>query len=50
MVMMFVGGVGSAIEQFLYFSYHSIPTGREFFFPTQTLIVVKLLNTSFVLG
>jgi hypothetical protein len=44
MVMMFVGGVVLLLTEFLYYSYSRNPTGREFFVPAQTLIVVFLLN------
>jgi hypothetical protein len=38
MVMMFVGGVGSAVKKFLYYSYRRKPMGRELFVPARTLI------------
>ena len=43
MVMMFVVGVGSAVEKFPYYSYHTKPTVREFFVPALTQIGVFLL-------
>jgi hypothetical protein len=37
-------GVGGR-RYFPYYSYRRNPTGREFFIPTGTLIVVKLLSS-----
>jgi hypothetical protein len=40
-VMMFGGGAGSAVKEFLYFSYHRKSSG---WVPAVSLIGVKLLN------
>jgi hypothetical protein len=44
MVVMFVGGLCRWSTEFPYYSYPRKPTGREFFVPARTLIVVFLLT------
>ena len=44
MVMMFVGGVVLMLDRIPVLFYYRKATGREFFVPAQTLIVVKLLK------
>jgi hypothetical protein len=43
-VVMFVDSCVGGGRYFPYYSYHRNPTGQEFFVPTGTLIVVKLLT------
>jgi hypothetical protein len=42
-VVIFVGLLCWGLRYFSYYSYSRKPTGREFFVPVQTLIVVFLL-------
>ena len=44
MVVMLVGGLCRWSTEFPYYSYSRKPTGRKFFVPARTLIVVFLLN------
>jgi hypothetical protein len=44
MVVMFVDCCVGGLWYFSYYSYSRKPTGREFFVPTRTLIVVFLLR------
>jgi hypothetical protein len=43
-VVMFVDCCVGGGWYFLYYSYSRNPTGREFFVPARTFLVVKLLN------
>jgi hypothetical protein len=44
MVVIFVGLLCWGLRYFLYYSYSRKPTGRDFFIPARTLIVVFLLT------